>query len=310
MNVSPRHLRIFLALAQSLNFSRTAEQFYVTQPSLSKLVKDLEQALGLVLFQRSTRSVQLTMEGAHLLPVARQLVDQYDSGLAVMQRLATREAHKVSIAALPSLACVLLPSVVQSLAQEYADITVTIHDGSADATIKRLITHQVDFALASADPSKPELQYEEILRDRFVLLAGGALRERVKPVMTLTELVELPLISMTNASTAMKYMSAALLQKDTQFRPMMQFDQVGTIGGFVRQGVGVAVLPYLGVLPLLSLDSFFVAAISDGPVRSIGIVTRRSEPASAMCSRALAHVRSSAKSLIAQQPAWILPAAR
>ena len=136
------------------------------------------------------------------------------------------------------------------------------------------------------------------------------MRERVKPVMTLTELVELPLICMTNASTAMKYMSAALLQKDTQFRPMMQFDQVGTIGGFVRQGVGVAVLPYLGVLPLRSLDSFFVAAISDGPVRSIGIVTRRSEPASAMCSRALAHVRSSAKSLIAQQPAWILPAAR
>lgn len=310
MNVSPRHLRIFLALAQSLNFSRTAEQFYVTQPSLSKLVKDLEQALGLVLFQRSTRSVQLTMEGAHLLPVARQLVEQYDSGLAVMQRLATREAHKVSIAALPSLACVLLPSVVQSLQQESPDIAVTIHDGSADATIKRLITHQVDFALASADPSKPELHYEEILRDRFVLLAGGALRERVKPVMALAELAELPLISMTHASTAMKYMSAAFLQLDTQFQPMMQFDQVGTIGGFVRQGVGIAVLPYLGVLPLLSLDSFLVAAISDGPVRSIGIVTRRSEPASAMCTRALAHVRASAKRLIEQAPTWILPASK
>lgn len=310
MNVSPRHLRIFLALAQSLNFSRTAEQFYVTQPALSKLVKDLEQALGVVLFQRSTRSVQLTVEGANLLPVARQLVDQYDGGMAVMQRLATREAHKVSIAALPSLACVLLPSVVQSLAQDFSDIAVIIHDGSADATIKRLITHQVDFALASADPSKPELHYEEILRDRFVLLAGGALREQVKPVMALAELVALPLISMTNASTAMKYMSAAFLQLDTQFRPMMQFDQVGTIGGFVRQGVGVAVLPYLGVLPLLSLDSFLVAAISNGPVRSVGIVTRRSEPPSALCSQALAHVRASAKRLIAQEPAWVLPASK
>ena len=86
----------------------------------------------------------------------------------------------------------------------------------------------------------------------------------------------------------------------------MQFDQIGTIGGFVRQGVGVAVLPYLGVLPLLSLDSFFVAAISDGPVRSVGIVTRRSVPRSAGYSQASTHVRASAERLIAQEPAWVL----
>ena len=122
--------------------------------------------------------------------------------------LATRYAHMVSIAALLSLTCVLLPSVVQSLVQVFANIAVTIHDGSADATIKRLITHQVDFALASADRSKPDLHYEEILRDRFVLLACGALRERVKPVMTLAELVALPLISMTHARTNTKYTSA------------------------------------------------------------------------------------------------------
>ena len=66
--------------------------------------------------------------------------------------------------------------MVQSLVQDFADIAVTIQDGSADATNKRLITHQVDFALASADPSKPDQHYEEILRDRFVLLACGVLR--------------------------------------------------------------------------------------------------------------------------------------
>lgn len=82
----PRHLRIFLALAQSIKFSRIAEQFDVTQPALRKLVKDLEQALGVVLFERSTRSMQLTVEGAKLLPVVGQLVEQYDGNLVVMQR--------------------------------------------------------------------------------------------------------------------------------------------------------------------------------------------------------------------------------
>lgn len=306
MNVSLKHLRVFLALAQSLNFSRTAEEFYVTQPALSKLIKDLEEELGVTLFLRSTRSVKLTVEGANLLPLAHQVVVDYDGGIASMRRLALSEAHKVSIAALPSLACVLLPSVVQALQREVPDIAVTIYDGSAEATIKRLINHQVDFALAAADPSKPELRYEEVLRDRFVLLAGGEMRSLVKPVMTLSDLARLPLISMTDASTAKKYMAAAFMQRDAEFLPKMQFDQVGTIGGFVQQGIGVAVLPYLGILPLLSLGSFVISEIADGPVRSVGIVTRRDGHLSPMSAKAVDHVRTRAKMLIENSPAWLM----
>ncbi len=151
--------------------------------------------------------------------------------------------------------------------------------------------------------------YEEILRDRFVLLSSSRWHERVASQMYLDDIVDLPLISMTDASTAMRYMAAAYLQRGIEFRPKMQFDQVGTIAGFVKQGLGIAVLPYLGMTPLLTLRGLRVSAIVDGPVRSVGIVTRRAGTPTAIAEQAMQEVRTVASALIQRQSEWVLPPA-
>lgn len=307
MNVTPRQLRIFLALAQSLNFSRTAEQFFVTQPSLSKAVKDLEAELGIALFERSTRNVRLTPAGEQLVPMARRVVGEFDTGLQHMQTRAEQEAHRLSVAALPSLANVLLPGVCAALEARHPHAQITVHDCADQVAVQRVINYQVDFALASASPSNPDLHYEEILRDRFVLLAPAGWQKRVRSQMQMDELTALPLISMTDASTAKKYMSAAFLQRGVVFRPKLQLDQIGTIAGFVKQGLGIAVLPYLGIMPLLSLKGMRVAEIVDGPVRSVGIVSRKASPPSAIAAQAMAEVRTVSDRLKQQLPEWIWP---
>lgn len=310
MNASPRQLRMFLALSETLNFSRTAERFFVTQPSLSKAIRDLEQALGLALFERSTRAVRLTPAGARLVPLARSVVHAFDAGLARLQAQAEQETRQLTVAALPSLANVLLPGVCAALEQRYGTPAISVRDCSNAASIQWLLTHQVDFSLASVAPSHPDLAYEEVLRDRFVLLSAGRWRRRVGARRTLDELVDLPLISMTDASTAMRYMVAACLQRGMEFRPKMQFDQVGTIAGFVRQGLGIAVLPYLGMMPLRDLGGMRVSEISDGPVRSIGIVTRRQGQASEIARQAMQEVREVAQGLIARHKGLVLAPGR
>lgn len=307
MNVIPRQLRIFLALAESLNFSRTAEQFFVTQPSLSKAVKDLEAELGVTLFERSTRSVRLTPAGERMTSLARRVVGEYDSGLQRLQSLADLESNHVAIAAIPSLANAVLPGVCAKLEGRFAGTRFTIHDGTNASTIQRLINYQVDFALASAAPSHPELEYEEVMRDRFALLAPAAWKKLVRPTMRMEELVDLPLISGTDASTAKEYVSAAFLQRGVVFRPKLSFDQVATATGFVRQEVGIAIQPYLGVMPLLDLQGMRLCQIEDGPIRSVGIVRRKGSSLSPIIEQALEEVRAAARQLVRQLPAWIHP---
>jgi len=300
---------MFLALAESLNFSKTAEQLFMTQPSLSKAIRDLEDALGLPLFERTTRSVQLTAGGERLAAIARSVVGEYDAGLERMQSSAEREAQHIAIASLPSLAHVILPDVCAALERRYRLPQITIHDCANAACLQRLLNYQADFALASVAPSHPELKYEEVLRDRFALLSCGPWRKRLQPEMRLDDLSGLPLISMTDASTAMRYISAAYLQRGVEFRPKMQFDQVGTIASFVKKGLGVAVLPYLGMMPLLTLRGMQVSHIADGPVRSVGIVTRRMGNPTSVALAAMDEVRATTQQLLARHAGWIIPPA-
>ncbi|MPM49830.1 hypothetical protein SDC9_96562 [bioreactor metagenome] len=185
-----------------------------------------------------------------------------------------------------------------------------MRDCSNNACIERVLNYQVDFALASVAPSHPELQYEEILRDRFVLLSCGAWRRRIADAVLLDDLLALPVISMTDASTAMRYISAAFLQRGMEFRPKMQLDQVGTIAGFLKQGLGVAVLPYLGMMPMVSLKGMKISLITDGPLRSVGVVTRRQGSLSPIALEAIEAIREVAQQLMGAHPDWLLPALR
>ena len=307
MNISPRQLRMFLALSESLNFSKTAEQLFITQPSLSKAIRDLEEVLGITLFERTTRSVALTTSGERLATLARSVIGEFDSGLQRMRVSAEQEARQLCIASLPSLANVILPDTCVALEHQYSNPHITIHDCSNSACIQRLLNNQADFALASVAPSHPDLKYEEILRDRFVLLSCGAWKKQIADEVLLDDLLELPVISMTNASTAMRYISAAFLQRGVEFRPKMQLDQVGTIAGFLKAGTGVAVLPYLGMMPMVSLKGMKISSITDGPVRSVGVVTRRQGSPTAIAAAAMQEVRNVALDLMHKHPDWLLP---
>ena len=125
----------------------------------------------------------------------------------------------------------------------------------------------------------------------------------MNPVVCLEEMISLPLITMTDNSTAMRYISAAYLQRGIEFRPKMQFDQLGTVAAFVTEGLGVAVLPYLAAMPLLRLQKF---DIEDGPLRSIGIVTRRLGNPTTIAVDAMAEVRRTFEQLVLQNPERLL----
>ena len=309
MNISPKHLRMFLALSESLNFSKTAEQLFMTQPSLSKAIQDLEAALGLPLFERTTRSVRLTPGGARMATLARSIVGEFDTGLRRMQSSAEREALQLAIACWPSLAHVVLPGVCAAIERRFRAPQVTIHDCANSACIQRLLHHQADFALASVAPSHPDLAYEELLRDRFVLLACGKWRQQVAARMRLDELLALPLITLTDASTAMRYMSAAYLQRGIEYRPKMQVDQVATVAGLVKKEVGVAVLPYLGVMPIFGMRCVQMSEIVDGPLRSVGIVTRRLGNPTSVALAAMEEVLSTTQDMLVRHAGWIIPVA-
>lgn len=92
MNLTTRQLRIFVLLAETLSFHKTADILHITQLTLSKLVKEIEATLGIELFERSTRMVRLSRAGQDILDIARKITARYEQGMLELGRR-LRERH-------------------------------------------------------------------------------------------------------------------------------------------------------------------------------------------------------------------------
>lgn len=310
MNISPRQLRVLVSLGETLSFSRTAEVFHLTQPALSRIVRALEEEVGTKLFLRTTRQVRPTEEGISLIRLARRLVEDYDDGLRAMRGVVERQSRRLSVAALPSLAAMILPQVAVAVRAAEPSAQIEVRDVLSDATLNLLRAREVDFALTSADPSDVEIGYDEILRDRYVLLARRdhpQLRRRQS--MSLLESQSLGLISMPKGTAARLYVDAAFLQRGVQFRPVMAFEHLATIGRFVAAGFGVALLPCLAAM-MIEESELEILDLEEAPERSLGIVSRRGETHSALAQLAVQTVHDCARDLSKRSPTRLFVGSR
>jgi len=103
MDVHLRDLRYFVGVAEELSFTRAAERLMVSQPALSKQIRQLEAMLGAPLFERDRRRVSLTLAGTALLTTARQLVGDWDSAVGQLEELLAAEKHLLTVGMLTSL---------------------------------------------------------------------------------------------------------------------------------------------------------------------------------------------------------------
>ena len=97
MDVHLRNLRYFAAVAEDLHFSRAAERLHVSQPALSKQVRQLERELGFALFRRNRRGVGLTAAGEALLPTVKELLARWEEGLGAAVERATEESKLLRV---------------------------------------------------------------------------------------------------------------------------------------------------------------------------------------------------------------------
>jgi DNA-binding transcriptional LysR family regulator len=140
-----RGLRYFVAVAEELHFTRAAERLYIAQPALSEQIRRLEGELGVSLFRRTTRSVELTAAGGQLLSRARRILTEADEAMADASRAARGETGTVRVATGATIGLAQVPRVLRDFREarprvhldlrqiEWKDLSGGLHDGSADA---------------------------------------------------------------------------------------------------------------------------------------------------------------------------------
>ena len=244
-DLSTRQLRAFLALAGQRNFTRAAQTCHLSQPAFSALIRTLETAVGTRLFDRDTRSVQLTPEGRLFEGPARRLLDDMGGAIGDLADHVERRKGRVRVAALPSLAAGWLPAVFAEFMQAWPGIAIELNDALSDACIALVRGGQADFALASsgAEAGASDLRSRKLCSDRFHLVCRADHPLATESRLSARKLAPWPFIQMTRNSSVRQSLDAAL--HPLRVNAVFEVEHLATVMGLVEAGLGISVVPAL-----------------------------------------------------------------
>lgn len=172
MDVEQRLLRAFETVAEELHFGRAARRLYVSQPSLSRAVRELERVLGVELFARTSREVRLTPAGVVLKEELPRLFAEYERVLRQAQRVGHGEAGELRVAFLASATNVLLPAVVRTFRSAFPGVALTLEETLDEAALAGVVARRFDVALVRTKRHQPELAFEPLVRDRLCVVVA------------------------------------------------------------------------------------------------------------------------------------------
>src|SRR4030095_11072891 len=168
MNISLRQLRAFAAIARLGTLTKAADALHSTQRALSAQIGELESALGVRLFDRSTRSVTSTEAARDLAPVVDKILADVDLVMTHARDVATRNVGRVVVAALPSVSATLLPRAVVRFRARHPGVTVVLRDALAERIVRMIQDDEVDFGITSAPTPDPHLEFTRLASDQMV----------------------------------------------------------------------------------------------------------------------------------------------
>lgn len=304
INWSIRELEVFVALAETLNYRRTAERVHLSQPAVSGLITRLEHGLGARLFERSTRAVRLTDAGDALLVHARLLRSQAEAAAAAVRDIVElREGH-VRVAALPSLAATVVPPVFARFAQAHPGVRLDLLDTLSVASFELVRAGRVDFALTAANPAYADLEYTPLASDPFVLLlpAAHALAQGDGPLRW-AQVAALAHISMPAPTSVRQYADAAFLRLGRRFEPRFEVEHLASIDALVAAGLGVSALPALAARVARGPAVAQRRLVAPEVRRPIGLVSLRGRGLSQAAQAVAALLRAEVAQLLGDVPA-------
>ncbi|MDQ8203408.1 LysR substrate-binding domain-containing protein [Pelagicoccus sp. SDUM812003] len=168
-------MRYFIEVALEENVTRAAEKLHVSQPALSRQVRDLEDELGFPLFRRSAKSVALTEAGRVFLEEASEVLARLDQGVLRAKEAASGESGDLHVGYAPSLTVKILPPTIRAFQERFPKVKVKLHDLSSEEMLQGLRKGTLDLACLPENRSVRASGFRfEVLRMEPMALAVGA----------------------------------------------------------------------------------------------------------------------------------------
>jgi len=275
MKFSLGDLEAFVAINERGSFRAAAEAVHLSQPALSRRIEKLEAALGVRLLDRKIRPVSPTAVGRDFYKKTRALLDELGSTLLAIGDEAAGQSREVTVACVPSAAYYYMPEFIRRFQREFPRVRVQIQDEAASIVLDAVIRGEADFGINFVGTQEPDIEFQPLLRERFVVACRRDHPLAAKRRVTWADLCHYDYVSVSKSSGNRLLIDQALAELPLRPRCLYEVRHVVGVLGLVEAGLGVAAVPQLAMPP--GTGAMLVGRPLVEPVvtRTVGLIRRR-----------------------------------
>lgn len=273
MNFKLRPLVGFVLAAHRGSFSAAANEISMTQPAFSQMIKGLESTLGLQLFERTTRQIELTESGRQLLAMVERPLDDLETAWNYVRDVTGGKRGQIAFAVLPTIAFGLATKALARFKQNHPGITARLIENQGWNIPKQVLSREVDFGIGTLDSHQPELTFRELVRDEVMavvradhpLAKGGQASWKM--------LAGEPHILLPRQSNVRFLVDNSFAACGIRIEPAYEVANMVTALGMIRAGLGITFLSRLVLSELNMSDLVALQMNQPRRARTIGLIT-------------------------------------
>jgi len=245
-DLSLRQLQYVVAVADTLGFRRAAERCAVSQPTLSAQVQQLEEVLGVRLFERDRRRVLVTSAGEEVVARARRILVDVEDLIAVATRARDPFAGTFRVGVIPTVAPYFLPHVTQVLAKKYPQLRLVFREEKTEDTVRDLWAGTLDAGLVALEADLGALEHAEVMRDSFVVAMPKGHRLAKKKKIAQSDLDEAEVLLLEDGH-CLRSQALAVCSKAGAHEMDLRATSLATLVQMVAGSDAVTLLPDLAL---------------------------------------------------------------
>lgn len=245
MNI--RKLSIFYETAKCLNMSQVAKDMFISQPSISQSISEIESELNVKLFDRIGKKLYLTHEGEIFFYYTQRILNLYEEGISTIKDSYNKNKGKIVVGVTTTIGVYIMPYIIKKFNKEAVDIDISIIIDSK-SNIENLILHnKVDLAFIEGRTIPQEIILKEIWKDEMVFVSAKDHEWKNKKEITVQDLRDDKFIVREDGSGSSEIFEKFLDSKGIKFNEYIELGDIGAIINYVKLNIGVSCIPYISV---------------------------------------------------------------
>jgi DNA-binding transcriptional LysR family regulator len=269
-DITLQQLEILIALVETGSFTRAAGKFFLSQPSLTKQIQNLEMAAGTQLVNRGSAGISLTPEGQILYDYARRIIRLREDAKERIIRLKEQESGHIYICASTIPATYIFPRLLGLLKQTYPDMQVHIQTHDSEETLQIVLNDQAELGFIGKEPANKKLIVRRLWKDRLVLAVPVDHPLKKQRVVTVEELARIPFVVRERGSATRDIVEECLQKRLgtnlSRFNSVCEMGSSEAVKEAILAGLGVSILSVFAVERELSQGLLTIVDISDCPM--------------------------------------------